>query len=263
MVKTWQTVLQAGLNALLPAMIAVFAADASAAIEPPVPFTVFAASSLTNVLEEIISDYHNEYHPGLVTLSVAGTGTLARQIEAGAPADVFVSADREWIDYLISKQLIEKSAATLVASNRLVLVTKADRQLTGTLDERLVQLAQTGRIAIGDPEGVPAGRYAKAALQSLQIWTDMEPALVPTDNVRVALSLVLRGEVEGAIVYATDAALVPELAVQAVFLPGLHPPISYWAVVVGNAPWSAFDFVSSLHSARTAGIWTAHGFIAP
>tara|TARA_R110002124_G_scaffold167742_3_gene335212 strand:- start:4582 stop:5373 length:792 start_codon:yes stop_codon:yes gene_type:complete len=263
MVKSWQSVLQAGVKTLLPVIFAVFAANASAAIEPPAPFTVFAASSLTNVLEEIISDYHKEYQPGLATLSVAGTGTLARQIEAGAPADVFVSADREWIDYLISKQLIEKSAATLVASNRLVLVTKSDRQLSGTLDERLVQLAQTGRIAIGDPEGVPVGRYAKAALQSLQIWTDLEPVLVPTENVRVALALVLRGEVEGAIVYATDAALVPELAVQAVFLPGLHPPISYWAVVIGNAPWTAFDFVASLHSAKTAGIWTAHGFIVP
>lgn len=263
MVKSWQTVLQAGVKAVLAAMFAVFAAGASAELEPPVPFTVFAASSLTNVLEEVISDYHNEYHPGLVTLSVAGSGTLARQIEAGAPADVFVSADREWIDYLIDKQLIETGAATRVAGNRLVLVTRAGRELTGTIDERLMQLAETGRIAIGDPEGVPAGRYARTALQSLRIWDALQPALVPTDNVRVALALVLRGEVEGAIVYATDAALVPELDVQAVFLPGLHPPINYWAAVVGNAPWTAFDFVASLHSARTAAIWTTHGFIAP
>lgn len=263
MSKGWQQYLHCGAKAFFAAFASGFLAVAANALEPPVPFTVFAASSLTDVLEESIVAYHEEYSPGLVTLSVAGTGTLARQIEAGAPVDVFISADREWIDYLSNTRLIEADAATHVATNRLVLITRTQTRLSGTLDERLVQLGDSGRIAIGDPEAVPAGRYARAALQSLEIWTKLQGALVPTDNVRVALALVLRGEVEGAIVYATDAALVPELTVQAVFLQGLHPPIHYWAVAVGEAPWTAFDFISSLRSAETAEIWAANGFLTP
>lgn len=233
------------------------------ALEPPSPITVFAAASLTDVLEAAIETYEAEFGPSLVKLSVAGTGILARQIVAGAPANVFVSADREWIDYLAEKGVIEARAATLVARNRLVLVTHKDLKLAGTLDERLQALAERGRIAIGEPEAVPVGRYAKAALVALGQWDSLEPSLVPTDNVRIALALVSRGEVEGAIVYATDAELVPELAVQAVFLPRLHPPIQYWAIAIGTKPWTAFDFVVKLRSKAFADVWSKHGFLAP
>lgn len=263
MLKGWQQSLHNSVRTFLVAVFACLTAHTVNALEPPVPFTVFAASSLTNVLEESIVAYHEEYTTGLVTLSVAGTGTLARQVEAGAPVDVFISADREWIDYLSDKGHIEGRTATHVATNRLVLITRPDTRLSGTLDERLLQLSESGRIAIGDPEAVPAGRYARSALQSLQIWTKLQGALVPTANVRVALALVLRGEVDGAIVYATDAALVPDLTVQAVFLQGLHSPIHYWAVAIGDAPWTAFDFISSLRSAQAVEIWTANGFLAP
>lgn len=237
--------------------------DSADALEPPGAITVFAAASLTDVLESAIAEYETEFEPGLVTLSVAGTGILARQIAAGAPANVFISADREWIEYLAEKGLIEARAATLVARNRLVLVTRNNLKLTGTLDQRLQELAQRGRIAIGEPEAVPVGRYAKAALVALEQWDTLKPRLVPTDNVRVALALVSRGEVEGAIVYATDAELLPELAVQAVFLPRLHPPIQYWAIAVGTKPWTAFDFVVKLRSKAFADIWAQHGFLAP
>ncbi|MEP0518852.1 MAG: molybdate ABC transporter substrate-binding protein [Hyphomicrobiales bacterium] len=233
------------------------------ALEPPAPFTVFAASSLTDVLESAISTYETDYPSGLVTLSVAGTGILARQIVAGAPANVFVSADREWIDYLADEGIIEAQAATLVARNRLVLVSRKDVKLVGTLDERLQALADRGRIAIGEPQAVPVGRYAKAALVALGQWDSLQPSLVPTDNVRVALALVSRGEVEGAIVYATDAELVPDLAIQAVFLPRLHPPIQYWAIAIGTKPWTAFDFVVKLRSRAFADVWAKHGFLAP
>jgi len=263
MLKGWQQGLHNSVKALLVAVFACVTSHSANALEPPLPFTIFAASSLTNVLEEIITAYHGDTHPGLITLSVAGTGTLARQIEAGAPVDVFISADREWIDYLSAKGLIEAASATRVATNRLVLITRSDLRLSGTLDERLLQLGETGRIALGDPEAVPVGRYAKAALQSLRIWSKLEGAMVPTDNVRVALALVMRGEVDGAIVYATDAALAPELTVQAVFLQGLHEPIIYWGVAVGDAPWTAFDFIASLRSEQAAGIWAANGFLAP
>lgn len=263
MLKGWQHQLHNSVRAILVAVFASVTCHAVSALEPPVPFTIFAASSLTDVLEEAISAYHKEYRPGLVTLSVAGTGTLARQVEAGAPVDVFVSADREWIEYLSAKGLIEAGAATHVATNRMVLITRSDMRLSGTLDERLLQLSEAGHIAMGDPEAVPAGRYARAALQSLQIWSQLQGAMVPTDNVRVALALVLRGEVEGAIVYATDAALAPDLTVQAVFLQGLHPPINYWAVAVGDAPWTAFDFISSLRSDQAGEIWSANGFLIP
>lgn len=264
MLKGWQQCVQNSVKALWVAVAACFLSFHIAnALEPPVPFTVFAASSLTDVLEASISAYHEEYTPGLITLSVAGTGTLARQIEAGAPVDVFISADREWIDYLSDKGLIEGRTATHVATNRLVLITRSDTRLSGTLDERLIQLGESGRIAMGDPEAVPAGRYARSALQSLQIWTKLQGAIVPTTNVRMALALVLRGEVDGAIVYATDAALTPELTVQAVFLQGLHSPIRYWAVALGGAPWTAFDFISSLRSAKAVEIWETNGFLTP
>jgi molybdate transport system substrate-binding protein len=258
-----QQALHNSVSAVWLAVVTCFLSPSASALEPPARFTVFAASSLTNVLEEAISAYHDETLPGLVTLSVAGTGTLARQIEAGAPVDVFISADREWIDYLSEKGLIEARTATHIATNRLVLVTRDDLRLSGTLDERLVQLAETGRIAMGDPAAVPAGRYAREALQSLRIWSKLEGAVVPTDNVRVALALVLRGEVEGAIIYATDAVLAPGLTVQAVFFQGLHEPINYWAVAVGDAPWTAFDFIASLRSNKAAAIWIANGFLTP
>lgn len=233
------------------------------ALEPPAPITIFAAASLTDVLESAIISYEAEFEPNLVTLSVAGTGILARQIVAGAPANVFVSADREWIDYLADKGIIEARTATLVARNRLVLVTRDNLKLAGTLDERLQALAQLGRIAIGEPEAVPVGRYTKAALIALGQWDTLQSSLVPTDNVRVALTLVSRGEVEGAIVYATDAEIVPDLTIQAVFLPRLHPPIQYWAIAIGSKPWTAFDFVVKLRSKTYADIWARHGFLAP
>lgn len=242
---------------------AAWSLDSADALEPPSPITIFAAASLTDVLESAIVAYESEFGADLVTLSVAGTGILARQIAAGAPANIFVSADREWINYLADQGIIEAQSATLVARNRLVLVTNKDQKLVGTLDQRLQALAQYGRIAIGEPEAVPVGRYTKAALVALGEWENLQASLVPTDNVRVALALVSRGEVEGAIVYATDAELVPELTVQAVFLPRLHPPIQYWAIAIGAEPWTAFDFVVKLRSKAYAGIWTKHGFLAP
>lgn len=246
----------------ISAFFMIFAPSAQA-LEPPAPIIVFAASSLTDVLESAITAYETERGPELVTLSVAGTGVLARQILAGAPANVFVSADREWVEYLAQQGIIEARAATLVARNRLVLVTRRDRVLAGTLDERLLALSKAGRIAIGEPNAVPAGRYAKAALIALEQWDNLQSSLVPTDNVRMALALVSRGEVEGAIVYATDAELVPELAIQAVFLPRLHPPIEYWAIAIGTDPWTAFDFVVKLRSKGFADIWAKHGFLLP
>ncbi len=233
------------------------------ALEPPVPFTVFSAASFTELMEDLSRKYEQSLQQNLVSISVAGSGTLARQIVAGAPADVFISADRQWVDYLVDKGIVEQQSATLIAKNRLVLVTKSDASLSGNLQDRLRALSNRGLIAIGEPLSVPAGRYAKAALVSLELWDELESRLVPTQSVRVALTLVARGEVEGAIVYGTDAQIVPELTIQGVFLSGLHPPIEYWAMTFASSPWTAFDFVVKLGSDEYLNIIAKHGFLLP
>lgn len=244
-------------------MFSILNLSPSKALEPPAPFTLFAAASLTELMEELAQSYEAPYQEKLISLSVAGSGTLARQILAGAPAHVYISADRQWMDYLVTKGIVERQSATLIAKNRLVLVTAKDTTVSGTLQDRLRMLAKDGLIAIGEPESVPAGRYAKAALVSLEQWDELKSSLIPTQSVRVALALVARGEVAGAIVYGTDAEIVPELKVRGVFLPRLHPPIEYWAVTFSSSPWTAYDFVVKLGSDEFLKIIAKHGFLLP
>jgi len=202
------------------------------------PVTVFGAASVTNALEDIGALYRAE--GGDVRFSFASSSTLARQIEAGAPADIFVSANDTWMDYLAERGLIVEETRAGPFGNRLVLIAPSDSTLpdidiSPDLDLSAL-LGPDNRLAVGDPEHVPAGIYAKQALQSIDLWTALEPRLARADNVRAALALVESGEAPLGIVYATDATVAAGVKVIGIFPRDSHPPITYAIAVVAGSP---------------------------
>ena len=226
--------------------------------------TVFAAASLTDVLTEIGAAF--EAKSGIrVRFSFAASSALARQIESGAPADLFVSADLEWMDYLEQRSLIDPATRRNVASNRLVLIAPHDSGLELKIAPgfALLQALGEGRLATADPASVPAGRYARAALTSLGVWQQVEPRLVPTENVRAALALVSRGEVPLGIVYRTDALIDARVKVIDVFPDDTHPPIVYPAAATTRAQPSASSFLGFLENAATRQLFIKYGFGTP
>ncbi|WP_298964252.1 molybdate ABC transporter substrate-binding protein [uncultured Roseibium sp.] len=197
------------------------------------PLTVFAAASMREAMEEIGTTFAEESGTD-VLFSFAGTGTLARQIEAGAPADVFVSADAEWMDYVLERQAVLTGSVREIASNRLVLLAPAGsaRLQPGASD--LPERLEDERLAIADPETVPAGRYGKAALQALGLWDTVSSQLAPMDNVRVVLAAVARGDVPFGLVYRTDAVVASDALVVYEFPDDGHPRIRYLAAQTAN-----------------------------
>jgi molybdate transport system substrate-binding protein len=204
--------------ALLPAA-ALLPAPAQAgegAASAPRPIVVYAAASLSEVLQQLAADFHRAGGPE-VRISFASTAVLARQIEAGAPADVFIAADRAWMDYLRERSLLQDGSERALAGNRLVLIAPADSPVRppqaggAALLARAPLLAAlgSGRLATGDPDAVPLGRYARAALQRLALWDELGGRLVRADDARSALAFVARGEAPLGIVYATDARSEP------------------------------------------------------
>jgi len=237
---------------------------APARVEEKVP-TVFAAASLTDVLQEIGSAYAARTG-SMVRFSFAGSSTLARQIEAGAPADVFVSADQQWMDYLEQRRRIAPGTRVDVAANDLVLVAPADSPANLDIGPRFAiaaALGRRGRLATGDPDTVPAGRYARAALESFGVWQDVAARVVPTDNVRAALNFVVRGEAALGIVYATDLAGVAGVREVARFPAGSHAPITYPAAVTLRGGEDAAEFVRFLRGPEARALFERHGFRSP
>lgn len=225
--------------------------------------TVFAAASLQNALEEIGVLY--KARKGVpVKYSFAASSALARQIEQGGPAAVFLSADEAWMDWLAQRQLIVPASRTSLLGNRLVLVVPAANGARVDLAPNfdfMALLGKDGRWVTGDPANVPVGRYAQAALTQLGAWTKAQARLVRAENVRVALAFVERGEAAAGIVYATDAALSRKVRVAGVFPAGSHPPISYpVAIVARNATAAARDYVAFLSSADAAQVFSRFGF---
>lgn len=215
--------------------------------------TVFAASSMSEAMTRISEAFEAETGTPVV-LSFAGTGTLARQIEAGAPADVFVAADALWMEYLAGHGAVRPETVVPVASNTLVLIGPAGSNALTLTGRDLEARLNGGRLAIADPETVPAGRYGKAALEALQIWDEVSNQLAPMENVRVALASVARGDTPLGLVYATDAAIEPGVTVLAP-LPGTsHPDIIYPAAmtsVADEAAAAAFlDFLAGPEAAK-------------
>ena len=199
-----------------------------------------------------------------VRFSFAASSALARQIEQGAPADIFVSADEQWMDYLAERNLIVADTRISALSNRLVMIVPADRPRTieiGRGMDLAGLLGPQGRIATGDPAHVPVGRYARQALTSLDLWAQAEPRLARAENVRAAMALVERGEAPVGIVYATDAAVSPRVRVAGAFPAASHEPISYpFAIVRGKESAANRRLLGFLTGTRAQPTYERFGF---
>lgn len=200
------------------------------------PPLVLAASSLQESLTAAADAWAAQGH-SRPTISFAASSALARQIEAGAPADLFISADEEWMDYVALKALLRPATRVSFLTNQLVLIAPRDSRIALRLAPGVPLARALGdrRLAIADPAAVPAGRYAKAALTSLGAWPSVEPKLARTENVRAALALVERGEAPLGIVYATDARASTKVRVVGQFSAASHPPISYPVALLATA----------------------------
>ena len=223
---------------------------------------VFAAASLKDALDEVNAVYQREKGQETAT-SYAASSTLAKQIEAAAPADIFISADLDWMDYLAKRNLIKPETRTNLLGNRLVLI--APVASAGRLDIApnfpLARALGKGRLAIADPSGVPAGRYAKAALESLGVWSSVANKLAPAENVRATLALVSRGEAPVGIVYQTDAVADKGVKIVGTFPDNTHPPIIYpIAVVAASTNRGAPGYVAFLKSPTARPIFEKQGF---
>ena len=231
--------------------------------EPEKPaLLVFAAASLTNVLGELAPAW--EKTSGIpMKLSFAASSVLARQIEAGSNADVFISADQEWMNYLQARKLIARSSRADVVANRLVLIAPADSTIQLRISQgfKLAEALGGGRLATGDPDTVPVGRYARSALMKLGVWGEVEGHLVRADNVRGAMTFVARGEAPLGIVYATDAQIDPKVRVVATFPDNSHGPITYPAAATVTAGPGAAEFVVFLRGSKATPLWKKHGFL--
>lgn len=220
---------------------------------------VFAASSTTNALSEIARSYE-EKSGQKISISFAGSSKLAKQIHAGAPADLFLSANTRWMDYLETAGLIEPKTRSDLLGNTLVLIQPNDDS-PGISLEKLPEGLADGRLAVGDPNHVPAGIYAKQALEKLNLWPSLEHRLAAMPNVRAALTLVSRGETAAGIVYLTDALISTKVRVAARFPQASHQQIRYpVAIVKGRATPEVLAFAAFLRSADAVKLFTKHGF---
>jgi molybdate transport system substrate-binding protein len=226
------------------------------------PIVVFAAASLTNVLQGIGDSFTKETSIP-VKFSFAASSVLARQIENGAPADIFFPADLEWMDYLQSRKLIRVPTRHDVLGNRLVLVAPADSKLELKIAPRFPLAAALGksRLATGDPDSVPVGRYAREALTKLGVWNAVEGRLVRAENVRSALAFVDRGEAPLGIVYETDALIDKKVRVVDIFPDDTHLPITYPIALTTGARANAVAFVDYVRGPIGDAAFKQYGFM--
>jgi molybdate transport system substrate-binding protein len=239
-------------------LVANFAAPAAFAAD----IVIFAAASLKEALDEANAAYMRQSGDS-VKISFGASSALARQIEAGAPADIFISADLDWMDYLEKRDLIKTATRKNLLGNRLVIAAPADSDIK--LDIKpgfdLAGALKGGHLAMADPSAVPAGKYGKAALEKLGVWASVENSVARSENVRAALLLAARHEVPLGIVYATDAAAEPGVKVVGVFPPDTHPPIVYpIAVTAQSREPAANRLLDFLASPAAKPIFEKHGF---
>ena len=224
---------------------------------------IFAAASTVKAMEELSARFTALGH-GEIRVSLASSGTLAKQIETGAPADAFLSANTHWMDYLAGKNLIDVASRTDLFANELVLAVPADSNLDLTIADRfpLGDALKGGHLAIADPDHAPAGIYAKKALQNLGVWEDVAAVTVGTVDVRAALMLVVRGEVEVGVLYASDAMREPRVRIIDTFPATTHPPIVYpFALVADSDNPQSERFAAFVRSAEAREIFAKHGFV--
>ena len=243
-------------------LIAVSLAPTAARAQDDAGLTVFAAASLKEALDEAAAAYRRQ--TGVpVRVSYAASSALARQIEQGAPADVFFSADLEWMDYLQQRNRLDVATRRSLLGNRLVLIAPRASKAQVDLKRPATLLAALGdgRLAVGQTRTVPAGKYAKASLESLSLWNGVRPRLAESESVRAALMLVARGETPLGIVYASDAKAEPGVRVVATFPEDSHPPIVYpVAALRGARAAQAARFVRWLASPAADALFTKRGF---
>ena len=224
---------------------------------------MFAAASLNEALTEIATQWAKSGHPS-PQLAFASSSTLARQIEQGAPADLFASADEKWMDELESRHLLAPGTRINLLSNQLVLIVPKDHTRTIAIDgsfDLVALLGPDGRLAVGDPAHVPAGIYARQALTTLGLWSTAEPRLARAADVRGAMRLVELGEAPAGIVYATDAAASDKVVVAGVFPESSHERIVYpFARLDRSDSAEAKQFFAYLRSPASAAVFTGHGF---
>ncbi|MEE8394019.1 MAG: molybdate ABC transporter substrate-binding protein [Rhodospirillales bacterium] len=223
---------------------------------------VFAAASTTVPVSEIISLYASLGH-GPVSASFAASSTLAKQIANGAPADIYISANPGWMDYLELENAIDPATRIEKLSNTMVLVAPADSSLSISIEPgfALSSALGGGRLAIGDPDHVPAGIYAMEALKRLGVWSDLSAKAARMHDVRAVLALVERGEAAAGVVYASDAAITSKVRIVSNFPPDTHPPIIYpAAMVAGRARDEVRRFFDFLQSPEAIEVFRGHGF---
>jgi molybdate transport system substrate-binding protein len=224
--------------------------------------TVFAAASMKNALDDIDAAYTAK--TGVkVNASYAASSQLAKQIEQGAPADIFVSADTDWMDYATGKKTINEPTRINLLGNSIVLIAPKDSKIDNvTIGQGfdLAKLAGDGKIATGDVKAVPVGKYAKAALEKLGAWTAAEPKFAMAESVRAALTLVARGEAALGIVYATDAKVEPGVKIVGTFPADSHPPIIYPVAATTAAKPEANDYLAYLRSSAAKAVLEKYGF---
>ena len=223
---------------------------------------VFAAASLKDALDAVNAEW-KKASGKQATISYAASSVLAKQIEQGAPADIFVSADEDWMDYLATRKLIKPETRFDLVGNKLVLIAPKDSKLTATIASGfpLASLLGDAHLAMADTASVPAGKYGKASLEKLGVWDAVKDRIAQAENVRAALSLVSRGEAPLGIVYATDAKADPKVKVLDAFPESTHAPILYpIAITASSTNKDAPEFLAYLKTASAQSVFEAQGF---
>jgi len=219
--------------------------------------TVLAAASLKEALDEVVS-----FYPTKPVVAYGSSAALARQIENGAPADLFISADLDWMDYVERKKLLAPRTRRNLLGNRLVLIAPVKQavKLQPAPGFPIARALGNGRIALAEPNSVPAGKYAKAAFEKLGVWDQVAPRVAAAENVRAALALVARGETPLGVVYQTDANAERGVMVAGVFPADTHPPIVYAIAALKSAKEGSLTFLEFLFRPQSRAIFEKHGF---
>jgi molybdate transport system substrate-binding protein len=250
------------LAGILAAFTVLFGAAHSSAAAQQKTLIVFAAASMKNALDDINAAYTARTGVKIIT-SYAASSALAKQIEQGAPADVFASADTDWMDYAIGRKTINEPTRVNLLGNSIVLIAPKDSKLDNVSIGQgfdLAKLAGDGKVATGDVKSVPAGKYAKAALEKLGAWPAAAPTFAMADNVRAALTLVARNEAALGIVYSTDARVDAGVKIVGTFPANSHPAIIYPLAATTTAKPESTNYLAFLRSTTAKNIFEKYGF---
>jgi molybdate transport system substrate-binding protein len=250
------------LAGLFAAFVVLCGSTLSPVLAQDKSLTVFAAASIKNALDTIDAAYSAKTGVHIVA-SYAASSTLAKQIEQGAPADIFLSADTGWMDYAIARKNINEATRVNLLGNRIVLIAPNDSKIDNVAigpGFDLAKLAGSGKIATGDVQAVPVGKYAKAALEKLGAWQAAEPKFAMAENVRAALTLVARGEAVLGMVYSTDAKVEHGVKIVGTFPADSHPPIVYPVAATTTAKPEAAGYLDFLRSSAAKATFEKYGF---